>query len=574
MKRKTVIALICALTMVLTFQPASAAKVKVTKVSWDSFYTHKTLKKGEKFKLKAKCLPKGAAQKFTYRSSKPYVAKVSKKGVVTARSNGRAVITVKAKKTKKSAKYYIHVGKKVKKVKWTNTGKTRVIYLGEPFTFKANCSTKNAAYKKVIYRSSKSSVIKISKKGKATPKKNGTATITAWAADQSGKKVRCKVTVKTRVNKVKLSAEYKTCFISESLQLSAAVSPEKASDKTLKWTSSNKNIATVSKEGAVKGKSAGKVKITATAKDGSKKKGTYTVYVRGPLDPASEKFIAHRGLSSVYPENTVQAFEGASAGNFNAIETDIWENGSFYQQVTEDTVEPAAPSGTENQSDGSETENETEYPVQDGQQESDAEFDPMEFIIMHDSNIFDMCGVKLKVKDLKENTIGNYPIIYGNGNNSSEEYRIPVLADYLDIIRSSGRIAVIEIKDDDLSEEAAEKLIKQIDERNLASRTFFGSFYKNSLLTLKKHLSGRSDIKLVRFLGARDKGNFENEISWCKKNEMDQVSMRNDYITAAFVKSVHDAGMQFGAWTVDDKSKAADLLLMGCDYITTNKEMW
>ena len=101
MKRKTVIALICALTMVLTFQPASAAKVKVTKVSWDSFYTHKTLKKGEKFKLKAKCLPKGAAQKFTYRSSKPYVAKVSKKGVVTARSNGRAVITVKAKKDEK-----------------------------------------------------------------------------------------------------------------------------------------------------------------------------------------------------------------------------------------------------------------------------------------------------------------------------------------------------------------------------------------------------------------------------------------------------------------------------------------
>ena len=175
MKRKTVIALVCALTMIFTVQPASAAKAKITKVSWDSFYTHKTLKEGEKFKLKAKCLPKGATRKFTYRSSKPYVAKVSKKGVVTARSNGRAVITVKAKKTKKSAKYYIHVGKKVKKVKWTNTGKTRVIYLGEPFTFKAKCSTKKSAYKKVIYRSSKSSVIKISKKGKATPKKNGTA---------------------------------------------------------------------------------------------------------------------------------------------------------------------------------------------------------------------------------------------------------------------------------------------------------------------------------------------------------------------------------------------------------------
>ena len=157
----------------------------------------------------------------------------------------------------------------------------------------------------------------------------------------------------------------------------------------MKWTSSNKNIATVSKAGAVKGKSAGKVKITATAKDGSKKKGTYTVYVRGPLDPASETFIAHRGLSSLYPENTVQAFEGASAGNFNAIETDIWENGSFYQQVTEDTVEPAVPSGAEDQSDGNETENGAEDPAQESQQDAGSVFDPLEFIIMHDRNIFD-----------------------------------------------------------------------------------------------------------------------------------------------------------------------------------------
>ena len=48
--------------------------------------------------------------------------------------------------------------------------------------------------------------------------------------------------------------------------------------KKLKWTSANKKYVTVSSSGVVKAKRAGKtVKVTAKAKDGSKKKIVFRI---------------------------------------------------------------------------------------------------------------------------------------------------------------------------------------------------------------------------------------------------------------------------------------------------------
>ena len=51
-------------------------------------------------------------------------------------------------------------------------------------------------------------------------------------------------------------------------------------NKTLKWKSSNKKVATVTSAGKVKAKKVGKATITATAQDGSKAKGKMKVVVR------------------------------------------------------------------------------------------------------------------------------------------------------------------------------------------------------------------------------------------------------------------------------------------------------
>ena len=53
-------------------------------------------------------------------------------------------------------------------------------------------------------------------------------------------------------------------------QLTAIVTPESATDKSLNWSSSNSSIVTVSTSGLVLGKSVGNATITATTADGSK----------------------------------------------------------------------------------------------------------------------------------------------------------------------------------------------------------------------------------------------------------------------------------------------------------------
>lgn len=83
-----------------------------------------------------------------------------------------------------------------------------------------------------------------------------------------------------KVKKIKVTGSYKKVAAGKKVKLKATVSPSNATNKAVTWKSSNTKVATVDKYGNVtlKSKSGGKkVTITATAKDGSKVKGTYTI---------------------------------------------------------------------------------------------------------------------------------------------------------------------------------------------------------------------------------------------------------------------------------------------------------
>lgn len=72
------------------------------------------------------------------------------------------------------------------------------------------------------------------------------------------------------VASVELTASKTTLEIGEELQLSVAVLPENATDKTVSYSSSVPTVATVSAEGIVKALVAGKTVITVTSTDGNK----------------------------------------------------------------------------------------------------------------------------------------------------------------------------------------------------------------------------------------------------------------------------------------------------------------
>lgn len=170
---------------------------------------------------------------------------------------------------------------KVKKIQITKPKKKSVtLKKGKSLQLKVKVTPKNAKNKKVRYKTSNRKIVRVSSKGKIKAIKNGNAKITITARDGSRKKAVLKVKVVTPVSKVKLNASAKTLTVGQTAALKATVSPATASKKTVKWTTSDKNVATVTSKGVVKGLKAGTAVITATAADGSKKKASCKVTVQ------------------------------------------------------------------------------------------------------------------------------------------------------------------------------------------------------------------------------------------------------------------------------------------------------
>ena len=157
--------------------------------------------------------------------------------------------------------------------------------------------SKGIKIKKTAYKSANKKIATVSKKGKVTAKKKGSTKITVAVKYKKGKKtytkkLNYKVKVKTVTEKktttetpssnnipvksVTLNKVSLTMKAGESQTLSATVWPANATNKTVSWMTSDKDIATVS-NGVIKAVSVGTATITAKAGD---KTATCLVTVR------------------------------------------------------------------------------------------------------------------------------------------------------------------------------------------------------------------------------------------------------------------------------------------------------
>ncbi len=153
----------------------------------------------------------------------------------------------------------------------------------------------NATDKTVNWKSNNTSVATVDSNGKVTAVASGTATITCTANDGSGVKATCTVTVKPYiilVEKITLNQTSASLTAGGTLQLTAKVLPENATDKTVTWTTSNKNVATVSSNGLVTAMTAGSTTITCTANDGSGVTATCRVLVTDTKPNPDPYFIS------------------------------------------------------------------------------------------------------------------------------------------------------------------------------------------------------------------------------------------------------------------------------------------
>lgn len=212
-------------------------------------------------------LSKSAKKKgVEWKSSNPKIASVSKNGKVTAKKKGKTTITASIKGTKIKAGSRITVGTPVSKIKLNK--KSVSLKTGQKFTLKTTVSPQKASNKKVTYESSNSKVATVNKKGVIRAVSVGMAKIRVTAADGSGKKASCtvKVTESTvpvagvALNKTQLNLKQ-----GGEERLTATVNPSNATNKTVRWLSSNPAVAQVSDNGTVKAVAEGTAVITASA---------------------------------------------------------------------------------------------------------------------------------------------------------------------------------------------------------------------------------------------------------------------------------------------------------------------
>lgn len=83
-------------------------------------------------------------------------------------------------------------------------------------------------------------------------------------------------------------AEYTFEHAGETIDLTASVAPERATDQTLLWKTSDPKVAEVSEEGVVTAKGAGTAEITAEASDGFGAKAKVMITVNGSNEPPGE----------------------------------------------------------------------------------------------------------------------------------------------------------------------------------------------------------------------------------------------------------------------------------------------
>ena len=258
--------------------------------------------------------------KVVWSSSNPSCAKVDQNGLVTALKAGNAVITVASEEDgSKNASCEIEVVVPVVSVALDKSELS--LNVGESSQLNAVVLPADATNRNVIWSSSDPSVAVVSSSGKVTAVSGGTAIITVTTED-GGLSVSCKVTVLVPVSGVSLDKNNLSLAEGQSYTLTATVSPSDANDKSVRWTSADESVATVTVAGVVTAVAKGSTTISVTTNDGGFE-ASCIVTVRGETEPSME--MVDLGLSVKW-------------ANCNLGATSPEELGGYYQWAGVDDV--------------------------------------------------------------------------------------------------------------------------------------------------------------------------------------------------------------------------------------------
>lgn len=246
-----------------------------------------TMNTGSTAQLQTTVKPAQALKSVSYRSSSSKVAKVDKKGNITALKKGmtKITITLKAKNGKKQSTWVkVKVNgtdtSKIQSYAVTNeekNAKRKTLKLEKGKTTALKVAIQPAsARKSVSYKTSNKKIATVSGSGKITAKKEGTAKITITIKAKNGKKYTTWVKIKVvKVNNTRITGytvtsagnnvdkQRLTLDKGDSTKIDVAVTPAAAA-KSIVMTSDNPAAVGVDNAGNISARAAGNARITIT----------------------------------------------------------------------------------------------------------------------------------------------------------------------------------------------------------------------------------------------------------------------------------------------------------------------
>lgn len=225
--------------------------------------------------------------------------------------------------------------------------------------------------------------------------------------------------------------------------------------------------------------------------------------------------IAHRGFSGRYPENTMLAFEKALELGVDAIEIDV--------QLSRDG----------------------------------------KIVVFHDEELQSITGVQGLVKDRSFAELRQLDAS-GKYKGSFGIQAIPTLADYFNLVSSTGIITFLELKNGVITYPGIEERVAEcIREYRLESKVILFSANHHSVKRFGELMPE------VRLLFPFDMW-FYDYGAYCRRLGVDACMPYSRSLTPEVVREIRAHDVSIYPWSVDETEEMVEMLALGVDGMVTN----
>ena len=313
---------------------------------------------------------------------------------------------------------------------------------------------------------------------------------------------------KGKVTEIQVNAPQLKIIEGTSQQLYYRVVPTNALNTKVTFSTSDKKVLSVDSKGIMKGLMPGRAIITIASTDGSGVRTRVVVDVAKKISKV--KNIAHRGIVTEAPENTMEAFRAAAEKGFWGIEFDV--------QSTKDH----------------------------------------QFVVMHDADLARMTNGTGYIKDYTRRELRRYKIDSGAKLEELPIQRIPDLAQVLKLCQNYNVVPVIELKEVQLME--LQGLLELLQKYDMEDKAIVISFKLELLEWLRKN----SEELTLQWI---EKKMSTEHINQCSLLNID-IDTKFYGLTKAKVDYAHSKNVLVNCWTILTEKDYRRMQSLGVDFIT------